>query len=65
MSGDGRLDSLETALAHAERAIADLSDVAAAQARDVEALRRENRILARRLERLEAQLAGDEPDFPP
>ncbi|EME70607.1 hypothetical protein H261_07568 [Paramagnetospirillum caucaseum] len=59
MSVGSRLDGLETALAHAEMAIQDLSDVTAAQARDLEALRRENRNLARRLERLEAAQAGD------
>ena len=60
MSGESRLDALEAALAHAELAISDLSDVASAQARDLEALRRENRALVLRLERLEAALVGDE-----
>jgi uncharacterized coiled-coil protein SlyX len=53
MSRDTRLDELEAALAHAERAISDLSEVATAQARDLEALRQENRVLRLRLERLE------------
>ena len=55
------------ALAHAERMLQDLSDVATEQARDLEALRRDYRILARRLDRLEAGMAGEEQgeDFVP
>jgi uncharacterized coiled-coil protein SlyX len=60
MRDERRLDALEAALAHAEQAISDLSDVATAQARDLEAMRRENRTLVHRLERLEASLTGDE-----
>lgn len=61
MSGDDRLDRLEMALAHAELAISDLSEVVASQTRELEALRRENRVLHRRVERLEAGLgAGDD-----
>ncbi len=60
MTASGRLDDLEMAVAHAERMLQDLSDVAAAQARELEALRRDNRLLAHRLEKLEAGLSGTE-----
>lgn len=57
MSADeNRLDALEEALAHAEAALQDLSDVATAQARDLESLRAENRRLKQRLDGLEARL---------
>lgn len=59
MNGAERIEALETALAHAERTLQDLSDVAAAQARDMDSLRLELRRLTLRLERLEA---GDQ-DF--
>lgn len=67
MTASSRLDDLEMALAHAERMLQDLSDVAAAQASDLEALRRDNRILARRLDKLEAGQDGAEQgeDFLP
>ena len=67
MTESSRLDDLEMALAHAERMLQDLSDVATEQARDLEALRRDYRILARRLDRLEAGMAGEEQgeDFVP
>lgn len=54
MNGADRIEVLETALAHAERTLQDLSDVAAAQARDLDGLRLELRRLTLRLERLEA-----------
>lgn len=58
-NGTDRIEALETALAHAERTIQDLSDIAVAQARDMDGLRLELRRLTLRLERLEA---GDD-DF--
>ena len=48
-----RLTALETALAHAEVALADLSDMVVAQAGEIESLCRDNRRLQARIERLE------------
>lgn len=62
MSDGKRLDGLEAALAHAERAISDLSDMVAVQGRELEALRRENRFLRTRLERLEGLQGGYDDD---
>ncbi|CAA7625203.1 SlyX family protein [Magnetospirillum sp. SS-4] len=57
---ESRLTGLETALAHAEAALADLSDMVAVQAGEIESLRRDNRRLQIRIERLESGF--DEPD---
>lgn len=56
-----RLEALETALAHAEAAVQDLSDVARAQAAEIEALRIEQRRLLARLDGLEAALDDGAP----
>ncbi len=53
-----RLTALETALAHAEAALADLSDMVVAQTGEIEALRRDNRRLQARIERLEESDSG-------
>lgn len=45
MSDEARLTALETALAHAEAAIQDLSDLARAQAGEIAALKAETRRL--------------------
>jgi uncharacterized coiled-coil protein SlyX len=60
MSSD-RLDALEAALAHAEAAIDDLSDMVRLLSGDIEALKVENALLRRRLRRLE-EPEGDEEE---
>ncbi len=57
-----RLVALEMALAHAEAALTDLSDMVAAQATEIEVLRRDGRRLQARIERLEE--GESEPDSP-
>jgi uncharacterized coiled-coil protein SlyX len=56
---EARLISLEIALAHAEAALSDLSEMVALQAVDIEGLRRDHRRLLLRLQRLEETSAAD------
>lgn len=60
--GDDRLIALETALAHAEAMLHDLSEVAATQADEIDRLRTETRRLALRIDRLE-QGGDEDPDL--
>lgn len=65
MSGD-RLTAVETALAHAEAAIEDLSQEVRRQEGEMEAMRRDLRRLYGLLQRLEERLGedGGEPFLP-
>ena len=49
-SASGRIEALETALAHAEAALEDLSDMVRAQGEEIDALRRELGRLSRALQ---------------
>lgn len=65
MSDETRLTTLETALAHAEAAIQDLSDLARAQGDEIAALKAETRRLkALVLEMREQREDGDTPFVP-
>jgi uncharacterized coiled-coil protein SlyX len=64
MSGEDRLQSVETALAHAETAIDDLSQMIQAHEADMAALRLEIRRLQARLSRLEEDGSGEDMHRP-
>ncbi|MGE5548347.1 MAG: SlyX family protein [Solirubrobacterales bacterium] len=59
MSDADRLTAAETALAHAEAAIQDLSDEVLRQDGEIAGLKREIRRLQALIERLEDRLDGD------
>lgn len=65
MGDDTRLLALERALAHAERAIADLSDLARDQQAQIDGLKRHHLALRATLERLadSPYLATDRAEF--
>jgi uncharacterized coiled-coil protein SlyX len=54
------LAAIESALAHAEMALDDLSAELLRQGGEIDALKAENRNLQARLRRIEDRLAGDE-----
>lgn len=56
-----RFEALEERVAHLMRAVEDLSDVAARQAREIEVLERRVRMLMERAAEQESQL-GEAPD---
>ncbi len=58
---DGRLERAEEELAHLRRAVDDLSDVVARQAREIEALTRRVAILVERAAEAEAAAGGTVP----
>lgn len=62
-----RLVALETALAHVERQVEELSDIVRAQGDTIDALLTRTRVLATRLAAAEVALPGDdsEPDQRP
>ena len=65
MSGEDRLMTLELALAHAEAALADLSDMVRRQGDDIAALRRDNYRLLARIERIEDGMLEEPSGFVP
>lgn len=57
-----RLTEIEIALAHLERMVEELSEVVRLQADEIDRLRAEGRVIARRLAAAEAALPEDAPD---
>jgi len=62
MKNSERLETIEVKLAHLERGLQELSDVAIRQQRELDALTNRNRVLAGRLEALLEQMGP--PEFP-
>jgi len=63
MNDSERLETIEVKLAHLERGLQELSDVAIRQQRELDALTDRNRVLAERLQVLLEQMGP--PEFPP